>query len=188
MPSRASFQQTWKTFGRDEDAPYATDEERTWREVLFAATLQGAIFAAVKAAVYRVGATQRVGDRNLARLTRKGGGRAGTTRIPALRLPTSKPVRRTLTAMSDQHAAAALTAAAVIAAILVARAAVLHQPGRAQRARAAHPPRRRTAPRADTAPPSPAKLSDDAFCTVREAEQHVHNCWQRLRTRVDPSE
>lgn len=53
----AVFKQAWKTLGHDEDAPDATDEERTWAEVLLAATLQGAIFAAVKAAVDRAGAT-----------------------------------------------------------------------------------------------------------------------------------
>ncbi|MFJ9968135.1 DUF4235 domain-containing protein [Streptomyces avermitilis] len=50
------FKQVWKTLGRDEDAPDATDEDRTWQEVLLAATLQGAIFAGVKAAVDRAGA------------------------------------------------------------------------------------------------------------------------------------
>ncbi|MER5927708.1 DUF4235 domain-containing protein [Streptomyces mirabilis] len=45
-----------KTLGHDEDAPDATDEERTWRETMLAAVLQGAIFAGVKAAVDRAGA------------------------------------------------------------------------------------------------------------------------------------
>ncbi|TXS52443.1 DUF4235 domain-containing protein [Streptomyces sp. t39] len=53
----AVFKQIWKKLGHDEDAPDATDPERTWREVLLAATLQGAVFAAVKAAVDRAGAT-----------------------------------------------------------------------------------------------------------------------------------
>ncbi|MEU6306838.1 DUF4235 domain-containing protein [Streptomyces chartreusis] len=53
----AVFKQAWKMLGHDEDAPDATDEERTWAEVVLAATLQGAIFAAVKAAVDRSGAT-----------------------------------------------------------------------------------------------------------------------------------
>ncbi|MET7696463.1 DUF4235 domain-containing protein [Streptomyces sp. NPDC005485] len=53
----ALFKQSWKMLGHDEDAPDATDEERTWSEVVLAATLQGAIFAAVKAAVDRAGAT-----------------------------------------------------------------------------------------------------------------------------------
>jgi hypothetical protein len=41
------FKQVWKKLGHDEDAPDATDEDRTWQEVLLAATLQGAIFAGV---------------------------------------------------------------------------------------------------------------------------------------------
>ncbi|MFF7049682.1 DUF4235 domain-containing protein [Streptomyces griseorubiginosus] len=53
----ALFKQAWKILGHDQDAPDATDEDRTWNEVLLAATLQGAIFAAVKACVDRAGAT-----------------------------------------------------------------------------------------------------------------------------------
>jgi len=51
------FKQVWKKLGHDEDVPDATDEHRTWREVLTAAALQGAIFASVKATVERGGAT-----------------------------------------------------------------------------------------------------------------------------------
>lgn len=50
------FKQAWKVVGHDEDAPDATDEDRGWGEILLAATLQGAIFAVVKAAVDRGGA------------------------------------------------------------------------------------------------------------------------------------
>ncbi|MFE9768222.1 DUF4235 domain-containing protein [Streptomyces sp. NPDC005808] len=57
MAAGAMFKQTWKLLGHDENAPDATDEERSWREVLLAATLQGAIFAAVKASMDRGGAT-----------------------------------------------------------------------------------------------------------------------------------
>lgn len=57
MLAGAVFKQAWKTLGHDEDAPDATDEQRGWREVVLAATLQGAIFAAVKAIVDRSGAT-----------------------------------------------------------------------------------------------------------------------------------
>lgn len=53
----ALFKQAWKTLRHDDDAPDATDEERTWSEVVLAAALQGAIFAVVKAAVDRGGAT-----------------------------------------------------------------------------------------------------------------------------------
>ncbi|MFI9255796.1 hypothetical protein [Streptomyces sp. NPDC053069] len=78
-----------------------------------------------------------------------------------------------------------MTAAAVIATILVARAVVLHQGGRGRVARLAHPVRGHTAPRADE---TVAALSDAASCAVREAEQHVHHCWQQLQTRADPPE
>jgi predicted metal-dependent enzyme (double-stranded beta helix superfamily) len=56
MLAGAAFKQTWKLLGHEDDAPDATDEHRTWREVLMAAVLQGAIFAFVKAAVDRSGA------------------------------------------------------------------------------------------------------------------------------------
>ncbi|GLW56132.1 DUF4235 domain-containing protein [Kitasatospora phosalacinea] len=51
------FRQAWKAIGHEDDAPDATDEDRTWREVLLAATLQGAIFGLVRAAIGRGGAT-----------------------------------------------------------------------------------------------------------------------------------
>ncbi|MEU7908486.1 DUF4235 domain-containing protein [Actinoplanes sp. NPDC049118] len=51
------FKQTWKLVGHDDDAPNATDEDRGWGEILLAAAIQGAIFALVKAAVERAGAT-----------------------------------------------------------------------------------------------------------------------------------
>ena len=50
------FKQAWKLAGHD-DAPNATDEDRGWGEILLAAALQGAIFALVKAAVDRAGAS-----------------------------------------------------------------------------------------------------------------------------------
>ncbi|MET9378558.1 DUF4235 domain-containing protein [Streptomyces sp. NPDC003035] len=56
MIAGAAFKQAWKMIGHDDDAPDATDENRTWQEVLIAAALQGAIFAVVKAAVDRAGA------------------------------------------------------------------------------------------------------------------------------------
>ncbi|OON82771.1 DUF4235 domain-containing protein [Streptomyces tsukubensis] len=51
------FKQVWKRVGQEEKPPDATDEERTWHEIVLAATLQGAVFAAVKAAADRGGAT-----------------------------------------------------------------------------------------------------------------------------------
>ncbi|MFJ8669784.1 DUF4235 domain-containing protein [Streptomyces sp. NPDC093600] len=56
MIAGAAFKQAWKMIGHDDDAPDATDEHRTWQEVLVAAALQGAVFAVVKAAVDRSGA------------------------------------------------------------------------------------------------------------------------------------
>jgi len=53
----ALFGAVWKRFTGDADAPNATDEDRSWREVLTAATVQGAIFGLVKAAADRGGAT-----------------------------------------------------------------------------------------------------------------------------------
>jgi predicted metal-dependent enzyme (double-stranded beta helix superfamily) len=53
----ALFKQAWKLAGNDDDAPNATDEDRGWGEILLAAALQGAIFAVVKAAVDRGGAS-----------------------------------------------------------------------------------------------------------------------------------
>ena len=49
----AIFKQVWKVAFSEDDAPKATDADRSWREVLLAATLQGAIFGLVKAAVDR---------------------------------------------------------------------------------------------------------------------------------------
>ncbi|MER7622240.1 DUF4235 domain-containing protein [Streptomyces sp. NPDC126503] len=54
----AAFKRVWRLLGHDDtDAPNATDEDRRWGEVLLAAAIQGAIFALVKAAVDRGGAT-----------------------------------------------------------------------------------------------------------------------------------
>ena len=53
----AVFKEVWKLASGDDDAPDAGDEDRGWGEILAAAALQGAIFALVKAAVHRGGAT-----------------------------------------------------------------------------------------------------------------------------------
>jgi hypothetical protein len=42
---------------REDEAPEATDERRGWSEVIAAATVEGAVFGGVKAAVDRAGAT-----------------------------------------------------------------------------------------------------------------------------------
>jgi hypothetical protein len=52
-----AFQKTWKALRHEEDAPDALDKDRSWGEVLLAAAVQGAIFAVVRSAVDRMGAT-----------------------------------------------------------------------------------------------------------------------------------
>ena len=53
----AIFKQVWKLAAHEEEAPKATDIERSLPEILTAAAIQGAIFALVKAALDR-GAAQ----------------------------------------------------------------------------------------------------------------------------------
>jgi hypothetical protein len=53
----ALFKRTWALLGHERDAPKATDRDRTWREVIAAAAVQGAVFGAVKALIDRAGAT-----------------------------------------------------------------------------------------------------------------------------------
>jgi hypothetical protein len=55
------FKRVWKLAAGEDEAPTATDVRRGWPEILVAATLQGAIFALVKAIL----------DRGLAEGTRK---------------------------------------------------------------------------------------------------------------------
>lgn len=49
----AVFKKLWKVAAREDEAPQATDPERSWKEILIAAGLQGALFAVVKATVER---------------------------------------------------------------------------------------------------------------------------------------
>ncbi|PPS83609.1 DUF4235 domain-containing protein [Streptomyces sp. MH60] len=51
-----AFQKTWKVIRDEDDAPDALDPDRGWGEILLAAAIQGAIFAAVRSAVDRTGA------------------------------------------------------------------------------------------------------------------------------------
>lgn len=52
----AVFKRVWRLIAHEEDPPQATERHRGWREVLVAATIQGAVFGLVKAAVDRGGA------------------------------------------------------------------------------------------------------------------------------------
>ncbi|SNX65659.1 uncharacterized protein DUF4235 [Streptomyces sp. TLI_55] len=51
-----AFQKTWKVIRHEDNAPDALDRDRSWGEILFAAAVQGAIFAVVRSAVDRTGA------------------------------------------------------------------------------------------------------------------------------------
>jgi len=53
MLAGAIFKQVWKLAADEDEAPTATDRRRGWREVLLAATIQGAIFGLVRAALDR---------------------------------------------------------------------------------------------------------------------------------------
>ena len=50
------FKQIWKQVADQDDAPTALQSEYSMREVVVAAAIQGAIFAATKAAIDRAGA------------------------------------------------------------------------------------------------------------------------------------
>ncbi|MFK0150980.1 DUF4235 domain-containing protein [Streptomyces sp. NPDC090499] len=52
-----AFRRTWKALRGEDDAPDALDRDRGWGEVLLAAAVQGAVFAVVRSAVDRTGAT-----------------------------------------------------------------------------------------------------------------------------------
>jgi hypothetical protein len=56
VASGAIFKQIWKRVSNEDDAPGAMQSEYPMRQVILAAALQGAIFAATKAAIDRVGA------------------------------------------------------------------------------------------------------------------------------------
>src|SRR5581483_5745677 len=53
----ALFKRLWRAIAGERDAPEAKDRDRTWREVLAAAAIQGAVFGGVKALIDRAGAT-----------------------------------------------------------------------------------------------------------------------------------
>jgi Protein of unknown function (DUF4235) len=53
----ALFKRIWRIFSDEPKPPTATQAGRSWKEVLAAAAIQGAVFALVKAVVDRGGAT-----------------------------------------------------------------------------------------------------------------------------------
>ena len=54
----AIFKRVWRLASGEDEAPSATDVDHTWVEIVAATAIQGAIFAAVKAAVDRGGAVR----------------------------------------------------------------------------------------------------------------------------------
>jgi Protein of unknown function (DUF4235) len=57
VAASALFKRIWRAVTGDDEAPAATDKDFSWPQVLIAATVQGAIFGLVKAAIDRGGAT-----------------------------------------------------------------------------------------------------------------------------------
>ncbi|MBF6167222.1 DUF4235 domain-containing protein [Streptomyces gardneri] len=57
LAANAVFTRVWSRISGEQQAPTSTARDYSWREVLFAAALQGAIFGLVKAAIDRAGAT-----------------------------------------------------------------------------------------------------------------------------------
>jgi hypothetical protein len=53
MLAGAIFKRAWKLAVGQDEAPEATDANRSWREILLAAAAQGAIVAVVRAALDR---------------------------------------------------------------------------------------------------------------------------------------
>jgi hypothetical protein len=51
------FKRVWVAVAHEEEAPKATDASKGWGEVIAAATVEGAVFGGVKAAIDRAGAT-----------------------------------------------------------------------------------------------------------------------------------
>ncbi|MFB6956082.1 DUF4235 domain-containing protein [Streptomyces sp. NPDC056309] len=52
-----AFRATWKAIRHEDETPEPLDKDRRWGEILLAAAVQGAIFAVVRSAVDRAGAT-----------------------------------------------------------------------------------------------------------------------------------
>jgi len=55
--ANAIFHRVWRRIGGTDEAPKATSPNNQWQDVLLGAAIQGVVFAVVKAAVDRAGAT-----------------------------------------------------------------------------------------------------------------------------------
>ena len=56
VAASAVFGKVWEAVTGDREAPEPTDKNRSWGQILLAATVQGAIFGGVRAAIDRSGA------------------------------------------------------------------------------------------------------------------------------------
>ena len=52
-----SFNRLWRLIDSEGQAPKATDQDSSWRQVVVASAMRGAVFGVVKAATDRAGAT-----------------------------------------------------------------------------------------------------------------------------------
>lgn len=57
MIAGAIFKRVWGALRGEEEAPRATDADKSWGEVVAAATVEGAVFGGIKAVIDRAGAT-----------------------------------------------------------------------------------------------------------------------------------
>jgi hypothetical protein len=55
LAAGALFKSLWKRIADEDEPPEATQADRSWKEIVPAAALQGAVFGAVKAGVDRGG-------------------------------------------------------------------------------------------------------------------------------------
>jgi hypothetical protein len=55
LAAGAVFKSMWKRIANEDEPPEATQAHRSWKEIIPAAALQGAVFGAVKAGVDRGG-------------------------------------------------------------------------------------------------------------------------------------
>jgi Protein of unknown function (DUF4235) len=57
VAATSAFRKVWTMVTGEDEAPDPTDRDHTWGTILLAATVQGAIFGLVKAAIDRGGAS-----------------------------------------------------------------------------------------------------------------------------------
>jgi hypothetical protein len=56
LAAAALYKRLWRALAREEETPEATDPGRSWRQIIVASALKGAVFAVVRAASRRSGA------------------------------------------------------------------------------------------------------------------------------------